>query len=77
MFFPSDLTHRANEIQIALKIFALKPRGSAPVVALRQVFEAFDLAGQESATEWGIGDETDAEFAANAEHFLLWIARPE
>src|SRR2546421_6748861 len=76
-FFPSDLAHLANEIQIALKIFSLKPRGSPPVVVLRQVFKAFDLAGQESATERGIGDKTDAELAANTEHFLFWIARPE
>ncbi len=76
-FFPSDLAHLANEIQIALKIFSLKPRSSSPIVVRRQIFEAFDLTGQESATERGIGDETDAEFAANSEHFLFWIARPE
>src|SRR5437868_1513698 len=76
-FFPSNLAHLANEIQITLEIFSLKPRGTPPVVVLRQVFEAFDLAGQEPATERGIGDKTDAELAANTEHFLFWIARPE
>src|SRR5439155_26458349 len=76
-FFPRDLAHLTNEIQIALKIFSLKPRRGPPIVALCQVFEVFDLAGQESAPERGIGNKTDAEFATNAEHFLFWIARPE
>ena len=62
---------------VALKVFSLKSGGSPPVVVRRKIFEPLNLAGKESAAEWGIGDETDAELAANAEHLVFRIARPE
>ena len=39
-----------------------------------QVFEALKLARQKSASEWAVGDKSDAEFAAGFENFNFGVA---
>src|SRR5882724_8093344 len=76
-FFARDFFHSLHQIEIALKIFALKSRRRSSVVVLRQIFRFLNLAGQESAAEGAVGNETDSELAANAENFRFGIARPK
>src|SRR5207245_2640614 len=70
-FFARDFYHSLHQIEIALKILALKSGRRSSVVVLRQVFRFLNLAGQKTATEGTIGNETDSKLAANAEHLVF------
>ena len=67
----------SNQIQVLLKILSLKPRGSAPVIIWREIFESLELASKKSASQRTIGNEADAQFAAGSKNFVLRIASPQ
>jgi hypothetical protein len=46
LFFTSDFACTLDEMEIALKIFALKSRGVPPVSILRQMVESFSIAAK-------------------------------
>ncbi len=76
-FFARDVPDAGDEIEVALEIFALKPRRGASVIIFRQVFRFFDLTGQKSAAKRAVRHKPDAERAAGTENFLFGIARPK
>src|SRR5439155_5906868 len=75
-FLARDLPELGDEIEIALKIFALKPRRRAPVIIVQQVFWFFDLTGQKSAAERTIRHKSNTQLATNAENLCFEIERP-
>src|SRR5260370_2647717 len=72
-----QLLHPAHEIEILLEILALEARMILAPVAFLDVLRPFDLAGQESAAQRAVRDETDLEFANGRQDFVLDIATPE
>src|SRR6266480_3303394 len=77
LLFTGDRDNSLDQIEIALKIFALKSRRRAPIIIVRQILRLFDFASQKSAAKRAVRHETDAKLTANAENFLFGIARPE
>src|SRR5205814_333117 len=67
----------SHEVEVLLKILALKPRMIAAPIAVLDVFGTLDLAGEKAAAQWTIRDETDAELAHRGEDLLLHVAAPE
>src|ERR1700730_1792609 len=53
-----------DQRKVAAQIVALKPRQVAPCVA-RPKGRDRDLAGQETAAKWAVGDKADAELLAS------------
>src|SRR5205807_3213471 len=63
--FASNFFDALYDIEIALKIVALKSRRRPPVVVLRNVFRLLNLTGQESTTKRRVRNKTDSELATN------------
>jgi hypothetical protein len=76
-FLASHLFDAGCEVDVALKVLALKSRRVSPHIVGRKIFIALDLAGEKTASERAIRNEADAQFAANIEDAVLGIARPK
>src|ERR1051325_11273249 len=63
-----------DERAVLLKIVAFKPRMPRAGVALRQVAEIRDDAGEEAAAQWRVSDKRDAEIAGRFARFLSFVA---
>src|SRR3954467_9340201 len=72
-----DLFNSADQIQVLLKIFTLKAWVVLSEIFVWEIAEALDLARQESAAEWTIGDEADVERAECLEQTFFGVAAPE
>jgi hypothetical protein len=77
LLFAGDRRKSLDQIEIALKNFALKSRRRAPIIIVRQILRFLDFSSQKSAAERAEWHETDAKLTANTENFLFGIARPE
>src|SRR5438105_9817908 len=77
LFFAGDFANSLHEIEIALKIIALKSWRRAAEIVFLQILRLFDFAGQKSAAQRTVRHEADAKRPANTKHFLLGVARPE
>src|SRR6266550_3032836 len=77
LFLVRDFFDAFHEIQIALKIFALKSRCRAPVIVLWQILWLLNLSSEKPAAERTVRHEADAKLAADAKNFGFGVARPE
>src|SRR5260370_15158211 len=77
LFRAGNFANSLHEIEIALKIIALKSWRRAPEIVFLQILRLFDFAGQKSAAQRTVRHEADAKLPANTKHFLLGVARPE
>ena len=67
-----------DEGHVVGEIRPLKTRRRAAVVVVAsEIFRALDFAGEKATTERAIRHKSDAELAADAEHVVLGIARPD
>ena len=60
MFLMRNLLDPAHQIQILLKILALKPGRESAVVIFWKVFKPRELAGEETASQWAVRYEANA-----------------
>jgi hypothetical protein len=72
-----NFANALDQIEIALKIFVLKPWRRVPVIVFRQILSLFDFAGQKSATERAVRHETDSQLTAHSENIRFRVTRPE
>src|SRR2546423_6900018 len=72
-----DFLDASDEIEVLLKILARKARVLPAEIILGEIFYAFDLAGQKSATERTVGDEANVERSEGLEQAIFGIAAPE
>src|SRR5258708_35882035 len=75
-FLPGDFLDAAHEVEILLKVLALKARRISAVVVLREIYESRELAGEKAAPERTVGDEAYADFAAGVQDVVFWMAAP-
>ncbi len=76
-FLLRDLANALHQLEIPLKILALKAGRGATVISLLEIFETSDLAGEKSAPERTEGHEADPQLAACLQHFVFRVARPK
>src|SRR5579863_7661103 len=55
--------HPAHQIKILLEVIALESRRIATVIVGGEIIESFELPSQETASQWAVGHEPDAQFA--------------
>jgi len=72
--FVGDDFHARNQVQILLKILALKTRRETAVVIRSKIFKVLDLAGKETTAERAVGNECDAEFAGRRQEYSVCSA---
>ena len=66
-----------HQIEILIEIVALETRMEAAKVVLGDIFEAFELAGEEPAAERAIGHKADSEFANRGQNVVFRVAGPQ
>src|SRR5688572_7393709 len=64
------LLHLLDEIDVALEIFLLEPRMSAPAVVFRDVGNLVHLPGEQAAAQRRVGDQRDAELPQRRQRLL-------
>ena len=74
---PRDLLDVRHQVEVLLEVVALEARGVPAVVVGREVVEGAEPAGEEAAAQRAVGDEADAELAAERQDLVLGVARPE
>src|SRR5437868_2509983 len=67
----------SDQIQILLEVLTHEARMLPAEIVLGEIFDAFDLAGQESATERTVSDETNVERSKGLEQAVFRVATPE
>jgi hypothetical protein len=72
-----NLANALDQVEVVLKIFALKSWRREPEIVFLQILWLSDFAGQKSATERAVRYETDSQLTAHTEHFRFRVARPE
>jgi hypothetical protein len=73
----SHLFDSRRELDVALKIVTLESRRVSAHIIGRKIFKALELAGEKAASQRAIGNEADAELAANTQDAVLGIAGPK
>ena len=71
-----ELVDDLHDGDVVRQVVALEPGLVAAEVALVQVVERAQGAGEEAAAERAVGDESDAELAQRGQDLLLGITRP-
>ena len=74
---PSHLFDAGCEIDVTLKILTLKSRRVSPHILRRKIFITLNVAGEKTASQRAIGNEADAQFAANIQDAVFGIAGPK
>jgi len=64
----------AHEVQVLLKVLALKAWTVAPIVVVRQILEPPKAAREKAAAERTVRDEADPELAQRWKNLVLGIA---
>src|SRR5579862_2657878 len=69
--------NRMHEVEILLKIVALKSRRVAPVIVRWKIFETPELPGKKTASEGTVGHKPNPLFTACMQDFILGITSPK
>src|SRR3954466_3230514 len=77
VLFFRDLLNPGYQVQVSLEILSLEPRRLPPVIVGGEIVEALKLAGQESASQGAVWDESDAKLAASGQNFVFRVAGPK
>jgi len=75
-FLGGNLFDPSEEIEVPVEIAGLESRiAAAPVVGF-EIVDRFDLAGEKTAAERTVRDESDSELAHRRQNLFFRIARP-